>query len=605
MIGSGRQRVADRHRFESGGLSASLARFSEGRSGGGAGLEAAARLGQGLNSPAFLEAQIRRVFADNCRGYERRVRVVRVDDRLLAMAAGVEAGDEEAVVQLAREELAVGTPAATILNEGLVAGMSCWPTRRRSEARSPLTMLAQGYVKEESVRPLRYDISEAVVLEFGTRTRALMPRLRDDLERLVRIPSIAFSGYPEAPLQMAGFTLVQMLRDVGLASVRLLEVPGAPPCVYAHRPAFQGAPTVMLYAHYDVTPAGDEALWIAPPFEPFERNGRLYGRGVADNKCGLVMHLGALRLLGPDSPVGIKVLMEGKEECAEGELEAFVSANPELLSADVLLNADAINYALGVPTLTTLLRGIVNLEIEVHALEDVVHSGSYGGVAPDALVALIRMLATLHDSRGNVVVDGLDSIAYDGDSYDETDFRTHASVLPGVDLIGEGPVSERLFARPSVSVLGLDAPAVDGAVNALVPSARALVGVRIAPNQQPHEAVAAISRHFEAVRPWNVRLSLRLRTFGEGYLSRTDGPAYAAARSALASAFGRSPVLLGQGGTLPFISAYAKAVPSAEIIQFGAAEPLCHFHGVNESLDLSELERCVLAEALLLRSLGS
>jgi len=444
-----------------------------------------------------------------------------------------------------------------------------------------------------------------VVKELRRATSLLMAQLRGDLERLVRIPSIAFPGFPETPLQTAGAALVELLSDAGLADARLLEVPGAPPCVYAHRPALHGAPTVMLYAHYDVQPAGDEALWTTAPFEPVERDGRLYGRGVADDKSGIVMHLGVLRLLGADCPVGIKVLLEGKEECGEGELDAFVSANPELASADVLFIADALNYVLGVPTLTTSLRGIINMEIEVRALEDAVHSGCFGGVAPDALVALIRMLATLHDPQGNVAVDGLTTIAYDGAPYDEADFREHASVLPGVDLIGEGTICERLSVRPSISFHGLDAPAVDGAANALVPQARALVGVRIAPDQHPREAIAAVTRHLEAVRPWNVRLNVRSRMIGEGYLGRTDGPAYAVARSALESAFGRPAVLLGHGYALPLVAAYARAVPDAEIIQFGAMEPLCRVHGIDESLDLAELERCVLAEAVFLSRLGS
>lgn len=215
------------------------------------------------------------------------------------------------------------------------------------------------------------------------------------------------------------------------------------------------------------------------------------------------------------------------------------------------------------------------------------------------------MLATLHDAHGNVAVEGLKSIVYDGASYDESDFREHAGVLPGVNLIGDGTVAERLFARPSISVLGLDAPAVDGAANALIPRARALVGVRMAPGQHPREVVDAITRHFEAIRPWNVDFDVRSRMVGEGYVSSTDGPAYAAAESALECAFGRPALLMGLGGSIPFIAAYTKAAPTAEILQFGAMEPLCRLHDIDENVDLCQLERCVLAEALFLQSLGS
>jgi len=446
-------------------------------------------------------------------------------------------------------------------------------------------------------------LTQVAVEEMRRATSRLMPQLINDLQSLVRIPSISFPGFPDAPLHEAAATIASMLQDADLPDARLLEVPEAPPCVYAHRPATDGAATVVLYAHYDVQPVGDEDLWTTPPFDPAVRGGRLNGRGAADDKSGIAMHLGALRLLG-ESGLGIKVLFEGKEECGHGELNRFVEADPGLVAGDVFLMTDQVNYALGVPTLTTSTRGLVNVEVEVRALRRAVHSGVYGGAAPDALVALVRMLATLHDSKGNVTVEGLSNMACGGTTYDEEDFRDQAGVLPGVELIGEGALSERLAARPSISFHGLDAPAVDSAGNALVPRARALVGVRIAPEQDPEEAFAAVTRHLHAVRPWNVELSIDRRMTAEGFVGGSEGPVFDSAREALAMAFGRAAKEMGGGGAIPFLSTYAKLVPDADIIFFGAMEPLCNIHGIDESVDLGELERWVLAEGLFLHALG-
>ena len=297
----------------------------------------------------------------------------------------------------------------------------------------------------------------------------LMPRLRAELEELVRLPSVAFPGFPTVPVQQTGAAVAQLLTEAGLPNVRMMDVPRAPQAVFGERPAQPGAPTVLLYAHYDVQPAGPEEAWTSKPFEPTERDGRLYGRGAADDKSGVVMHAGALLALGEDCPVGVKVLIEGQEECGDGGIEEFVKANKDLLKADVIVISDVGNYALGVPTLTTSLRGMAAFDVEVETLEGAVHSGMFGGPAPDSLIALCRMVATLHDGKGDVAVKGLATLEYDGADYDEAAFRTDAGVLPGVGLIGSGSVAQRLYRKPSINVIGIDAPAVDGAANALIP----------------------------------------------------------------------------------------------------------------------------------------
>ena len=432
----------------------------------------------------------------------------------------------------------------------------------------------------------------------------LMPRLTDELRKLVRLPSVAFPDFPAAPVEQAGAAVAKILTDAGLPNVRMMDVPRGPQAVFGERPARPGAPTVLLYAHYDVQPAGPEEAWTSKPFEPTERDGRLYGRGAADDKSGIVMHAGALLALGTDCPAGIKVLIEGQEEAGDGGMEEFVKANEDLLRADVVVISDVGNYALGVPTLTTSLRGMAACDVEVETLAGAVHSGMFGGPAPDSLVALCRMVATLHDDRGDVAVRGLATMAYDGADYDVAAYRTDAGMLPGVDLIGSGSIGQRLYGKPSINVIGIDAPRVDGAANALIPRARARVSVRLAPGQEPADAQKAVKEHLEAAAPWNVKVKVTPGTVGQGFRARTDGPAYAAATRAMAAAYGRDVVHYGEGGSIPLVAAFLGAIPGAELILWGTEEPRCKIHAPDESVDLGELERCTLAEALFIAALA-
>ena len=447
------------------------------------------------------------------------------------------------------------------------------------------------------------DTTAPAAAELRLRVARGMADARADLERLVRIPSVAFAGFPGEPLGLAAKAVADVLRSAGLDDVRLLDVPDSPQAVFGERPAAPGAPTVLLYAHYDVQPAGVEGDWTSPPFEPVERDGRLYGRGAADDKSGIVAHAAALRALGEDVRVGVKVLVEGAEETGLGGLEEFVRAHPDLVAADAIVIADAGNHALGQPTLTTSLRGVAKILVEVRTLTGPVHSGMYGGPAPDALAALIGMLATLHDAAGNVAVAGLETGVYEGASYDEPAFRRDAGVLAGVTLAGSGAIAEQLYSRPAITVIGIDAPAVDGAANAVVPRARAAVSVRVAPGHDPGKARDAVVRHLQAAAPWRSVLVFTDAGGGEGFLADTDGPAYAAATQALETAYGRPVSRYGQGGSIPLVAAFQAAAPDAELILWGAEEPQSRIHAPNESVDLAELERCILAETLFLAGL--
>jgi acetylornithine deacetylase/succinyl-diaminopimelate desuccinylase-like protein len=439
---------------------------------------------------------------------------------------------------------------------------------------------------------------------------AVMPVVIADHKRLIRIPSIAFDGYPEEPVREAAELTAEILTAAGLPGVRLLDVPGGPPAVYGHAPAPPGAPTVLLYAHYDVQPAGPEGAWESPPFDPTERGGRLYGRGAADDKSGIAMHAAALRTLmdasnGGPPAVGIKVVIEGEEETGGGTFERFVEADPALFAADAIVIADSGNWKLGEPTLSTTLRGLASVDVEVSTLERPVHSGLFGGAAPDALMALSRILAALVDDEGNVVVEGLGGRPWEGLPVDEAEFRANAGVLDGVELIGGGTIAERLYTRASVNAIGIDgAPSIETAANAILPTARARVSLRLAPGVDPVAAQDALSRHLTASAPWGARVKVTGKDAAHGYEARTDGLAYQAATAAMQDAYGRPAVQVGSGGSIPLVTSLAHALPQAPIIIWGAQDEAAAIHSANESVDLAELERAALAEALFLERLA-
>ena len=431
-----------------------------------------------------------------------------------------------------------------------------------------------------------------------------MTQARSDLERLVRIPSIAFPGFPREPLDEAAATVAALLREAGLPDAEVLELGDGPGAVFASAPGSPGAPTVLLYAHYDVQPSGPLDAWATDPFEPTVRDGRLYGRGAADDKSGVVMHAAALRALGGRPAVGVKVLVEGEEEVGTSGLERLLSAESERFAADVVVIADTGNWRLGEPTLTTSLRGLAVCDVEVRALERPIHSGAFGGPAPDALLALIRILDTLLDERGNVAVDGLVGRPWDGLDQSEEDFRSLAGVLPGVDLLGEGTVAERLCTRPALNVIGLDAPPVDGAQNALIPRARARVSMRLAPGDDPQRAREALAAHLRTAAPWGVEVEVAEALGADGFLADTGGPAYRAALAAMERAYGKPAVKLGSGGSIPLVTLLDRLMPGAEIVMWGAEDAGANIHSADEGVDLAELERAIHAQAAFLVALG-
>jgi acetylornithine deacetylase/succinyl-diaminopimelate desuccinylase-like protein len=435
----------------------------------------------------------------------------------------------------------------------------------------------------------------------------VLPDVRADLETLIRIPSVSADPAAAAEVWRSAEATAALFRTVGAPEVEILgDIEGGAPAVLARYPAPPGRPTVLLYAHHDVQPTGDPAGWASPPFEPVERDGRLYGRGAADDKAGIAAHLAALRAFGGQPPVGVTVFIEGEEEIGSPTLSAFLDRYRDKLTADVIVLADSDNVELGTPSFTTSLRGLAACVVELRALEHGAHSGGFGGVAPDALTALCRLLATLHDDAGNVAVDGLVTGKSPDYDYPEDRFRREAAMLDGVRLIGDGSVAERLWTKPSATVLAIDATRVADASNTLAPVARAKVGVRIAPGDDAHQAVEALARHLEAHTPWGLRVTVSDRQVGQPYAIDATGPAFDAARAAFLVAYGKEVVDIGQGGTIPFIAEFANAFPAAAILVTSAgADPDCRAHGSDESLPLADFERACVAETLFLAQLAT
>ncbi|MEE2032395.1 dipeptidase [Rhodococcus chondri] len=441
------------------------------------------------------------------------------------------------------------------------------------------------------------------------RVRDAMPVARTELATLVAFRSVADPRqFPAEECVGAASWVRDAFAAAGIANIDLLETSDGSLAVVGHTPAPDGAPTVLLYSHYDVQPPGNEGLWHSPPFTLTERDGRWYGRGAADCKGNIVMHLLALRALLADGPlpVGVRIVIEGSEEMGGEGLEHLVAERPDLFTADLIVIGDSGNAEVGQPTLTTSLRGIANVVVHVETLAGELHSGMYGGAAPDALAALVRLLNSLRDEHGNTVVDGLDTTGrWDGVPYPEERFRTDAGVLDGVSLMSSGSVADAVWARPALTVLGIDAPPVVGSAAAIVPRASARLNLRVPPGMDSTTAQDALVEHLEAHVPWGARLRVEREPVGEPFSARVDGPGYSALRSALAAAYGREVGTAGQGGSIPLCTALQRAVPGAEIALIGVEEPRCVIHAPDESVDPTEIEHLAVAEALLLRSFAN
>ncbi|MDQ0708702.1 acetylornithine deacetylase/succinyl-diaminopimelate desuccinylase-like protein [Arthrobacter woluwensis] len=433
------------------------------------------------------------------------------------------------------------------------------------------------------------------------------------LKELVAIPGIAWASFDAAQLDRSAEAVAALATAAGFPEVavhRALKEDGTPggPAVVARRAAADGKPTVLLYAHHDVQPPGDPALWESEPFVAVERDGRLYGRGAADDKAGIMVHLSAsaavAKVLGEELGLGVTLFIEGEEEAGSPTFRTFLEEHQAELEADVIIVADSSNWKVGIPALTTSLRGLVDGVVEVRVLDHAVHSGMFGGPVLDAPTLLARLISTFHDERGNVAIAGL--VAEDNADVDmpEEDFRADASVLPGVQLAGEGSLTSRIWTKPALSIIGIDAPSIEVASNTLLPTARAKFSLRIAPGQDPRSAMKAMEEHVKAHAPFGAQVTFTPGEMGNPFAVDMKSPAATAMMAALAEAWGTGSVGTGIGGSIPFIAELVEVYPQAQILVTGVEDPDSRAHSANESLHLEEFRKAILAEALLLADLN-
>lgn len=446
---------------------------------------------------------------------------------------------------------------------------------------------------------------EAMSDALTSRLNDVLPSVLSDLDQLVRIPSVWAQPEHRDDVRRSATEVERLLQEAGFAQTKIVSVGDGAPAVIAHHPAPEGAPTVLLYAHHDVQPVGDERLWTSPPFEPTQRGDRLFARGAADDKAGIAAHLAAFRAHGGHPPVGVTVFVEGEEESGSPTLVELLTTYRDELAADAIVIADSANWDVGVPALTVSLRGLVDCEVTVRTLDHAVHSGMWGGVVPDALTTLCRLVATLHDADGSVAVEGLHHGTAADLTYPEDRLRAESGVLDGVEQIGTGSVVQRLWAEPAISVIGIDATPVDVASNTLSPSARAKISMRVAPGGDAEAHLDALQRHLEQHAPFGAKVEVTRGEVGSPYAVDATGPAYDAARSAFRDAWdGTEPVDMGMGGSIPFIAEFARIFPDAAVLVTGVEDPDTRAHGIDEGLHLAEFERVCLAETLLLQRLA-
>jgi acetylornithine deacetylase/succinyl-diaminopimelate desuccinylase-like protein len=428
---------------------------------------------------------------------------------------------------------------------------------------------------------------------------ALMGRLKSDLAQLIAIPSISAVGYaePRQPLLDAYELVARLFREAGVQGVTALALHGTAPVLTGEIPAPEGAPTVLLYSHYDVVAAGDESLWTSPAFEPTERDGALFGRGSADSKADIIAHIGALRAWNGRPPVGIKLVIEGQEEVGGGALTTYPLAHPVAFACDAMVIRDMGSVGPGAPTLTVDLHGMAMVEIEVTTLGSAKHSGQFGGAAPDALTTLLHALSTLHEERGDVALPGLRCEGWTGECYSDEEYRELAEVRDGLPLLGTGGRGSRIWSGPAITVTGIDVPPVENALNAISPWARAKLNLRVHPEQNAVEAQAALVAHLKALRPFGIALKVTSQETGNGFSSETSGPAYAAARAAMTTVWGQAAVNAADGASIPLVNALHTAVPEAEILLVGATDGYANIHAPDERVLLDEFEHAVAFEA--------
>jgi acetylornithine deacetylase/succinyl-diaminopimelate desuccinylase-like protein len=437
---------------------------------------------------------------------------------------------------------------------------------------------------------------------------SIFPSALGTLGQLVKIPGIAWDSFDANELERSAELVkaeFDALNFFDLVEVRRANKPsGEPgaPAVLARRQGSENAPHVLLYAHHDVQPPGDYALWDTAPFEATLKGDRLFGRGASDDKAGILMHLYSLRgliALATEVKLGITVFIEGEEEAGSDSFQNFLAENMKDLEADLIVVADSGNWSTQVPALTTSLRGMVSQVVTLRTLDHALHSGMFGGPLPDAMTAMIRLLGSLTDELGNVAIAGLKSVALDGPDFSREEFDALAGLLPGVTRLGDKSYTQQIWGEPAVTVIGIDAPTVALSSNTAQPSISAKVSLRLAPSQDPAEGLAALQKHLVGHAPFGALVELGATESGPGYLAK-EGWATSLAHEAFTACWPNPSVNIGIGGSIPFISQFSEAFPKAEILVTGVEDPDSRAHSPNESQHLPTLKRAIAAQTLIL-----
>jgi acetylornithine deacetylase/succinyl-diaminopimelate desuccinylase-like protein len=451
----------------------------------------------------------------------------------------------------------------------------------------------------------------------------------DELKTLARIPSVSFEGFDPKNVRASADATAALLKKVGFENVEVLPFEDAHPYVYAEwMKAGPTAPTAVLYAHHDVQPAGREELWKTPPFEPTLKEGpggmRLYGRGTADDKAGILVHAAALdaflQTVGK-SPLNLKVVIEGEEEIGSGHLEGFLKKFAKKLQADVVILTDTANFDCGRPALTVALRGLIGVDVEVRALTKSVHSGMWGGPVPDPVIALSKMLATLVDGEGRIAVPGIREMVTPLTDveianmkkipYEEKLFREQVGLVQGAQMLTEGPNPiAQLWRFPSLTVTAIQANSRKSPSNIINDAAWARVTIRTAPGMDPVKTAELLKAHLKKVVPWGLEVDLKggdsngSHAGGGAWAIDPTGPAFEAARISMKKGYGEEPLMIGCGGSIPFVKPFAEALGGVPALLIGVEDPYTNAHGENESLLISDLRKACVSQVHLFAELA-